>query len=44
MRNSSVKLFLIWISGSGDVVERYFLFRALATLLFGGLVPFLQFW
>ena len=36
MRNISVKLFLIWNSGSGDVVYRYFLSRALAALLFSG--------
>ena len=28
MRNISVNLFLIWTSGSGDVVLRYFLSRA----------------
>ena len=35
MRNTSVKLFCIWTNGSvGDVVERYFLSRALTALLF----------
>ena len=37
MKINSVKLSLIWTSGSrGDVVQRYFLSGALATLLFSG--------
>ena len=40
-----VKLYEIWTSGSGgDVVNRHFLSIPLATPLFSGLEPFLQFW
>ena len=35
-----VKLYEIWTSGSGgDIVQRYFLSGALATLLFSGAEP-----
>ena len=44
MRNISVKIFCIWTIGSGDVVLRYFLSKALAALLLGGVEPFMQFW
>ena len=40
MRNTSGKLFLIWASGSGDVVFKDFLPGALAALLFSGAEPF----
>ena len=44
MRNNSVKLFLIWTSGSGvNVIKRHFLSRALAAPLFGGVEPFVHF-
>ena len=36
MRHTSVKLFCIWTNGSVDVVERYFLSRALTALLSSG--------
>ena len=41
-----VKLYMyeIWTSGSGDVVYRHFLSRALAARLFSGLEPFVQLW
>ena len=35
---------LIWTSGLGDVVLRYFSSGALVTFLFSGVEPFLQFW
>ena len=44
MGNIHVKLYQIWTSGSGDVVYRRFLSRALAAPLFRGLEPFVQFW
>ena len=44
MGNIHVKLYEIWTSGSGDIIERYFLSGALATLLFSGAEPFVQFW
>ena len=44
MRNNSLKLFRIWISGSGgNVIKRHFLSRALAAPLFGGAEPFCNF-
>ena len=44
IRNNSVKLFLIWTSGSGgNVFKRHFLSRGLAAPLFGGAEPFVQF-
>ena len=44
MRNISVKLFRIWISGEGgDVVIKYFLSRAMAVILFGVAKLFGQF-
>ena len=43
MGNIHVKLYEIWTSSSrGDVVERYFLSRALAAPLFSGMEPFVQ--
>ena len=44
MGNIHVKMYGIWNSGSGDVVYRHFLSRALAAPLFRGLKPFVQFW
>ena len=44
MGNIPVRLYEIWTSGSGDVVSRHFLSRALAAPLFSGLEPFVQFW
>ena len=44
MENIHVKLYGIRTSGSRDVVQRHFLSRALATSLFNGLEPFVQFW
>ena len=41
MRNILIQLFIIWTSGSGeDVILRYFLSTAMATILFGGAEPF----
>ena len=41
MRNNSVKLFLVWASGSGgDVLKRVLI---LVALLFGGAEPFMRF-
>ena len=42
--NIHVNLYEIWTGGSGDVVLRHFLSRALAAPLFSGLKPFVQFW
>ena len=42
MGNIHLKLYEIWTSGSGDVVYRHFLYRALAANLFSGLEPFVQ--
>ena len=44
MGNIHVKLYVIWTCGSGEVVYRHFLSRALATHLFSGLKPFVQYW
>ena len=44
MGNIHVKLCEIWTSGSGDVVLRHFLSRALAALLLCEVEPFVQFW
>ena len=44
MGNIHVKLYEIWTSGSGDVVQRHFLSRALTAPLFSGLEPFVQYW
>ena len=38
------EIFIIWTSGSGDVVLRYFLSTAMATILFSGAEPFEQCW
>ena len=43
MRSIPVKLFLIWTTGSGDVVKRS-LFLALVVILFSRAVLFVQFW
>ena len=40
MRNTSVKLFLIWTSGSGDVVYIQFLSTAPMAILFDRAKPF----
>ena len=42
MGNIHVKLYEIWHSDLGDVIERYFLSGALVALLFSGLEPFVQ--
>ena len=48
MRNNPVKLFWIWVGGSGEdakmLLFKIFLSVALAVLLFGKAEPFLQFW
>ena len=44
MTNKSVKLFYIWGSGSGVVVKRDLLSRALAAPLFGGIILNLDQW
>ena len=45
MGNIHVKLYEIWTCGlGGDVIQRYFIQRALAALLFSGAEPFVQFW
>ena len=44
MRNTTVKLFRIRTSGSGEAFKRYFLSGALAALLFSDAEPFVQFW
>ena len=38
IRNNSVKIFLIWTSGSRDIVERYFLSRALVAPLISRII------
>ena len=43
MRNNSVKLFSIWVSGSGVTCRlKVFLSGALAVLQFGAAEPFMQ--
>ena len=42
MRNSSVKLLWVCTSGSGDVILRHFLSRALAVPLSSQAEPFVQ--
>ena len=45
IRNNSVKLFSIWISGSREgVIKRHYLSKALTAPLFGGAKTFVQFW
>ena len=46
MSNLSVKLILIWTSGSreGVILRRYFLFIALEAILFSGAESIGQFW
>ena len=43
MRNICVILFYIWFRGSGDVVQSFFLFLALAAILLDRGKPFGQF-
>ena len=38
------KIILIWASGSGDAVKRYFLSRALVAILFDKAESFRQSW